>query len=106
MSNANPTIAEINECVENLNNAYAEQSYKRNPSEDILVPFTLASCGYIINVDCLGQDIFNTEDDPREYLEDMLGNQIITKDCEEAREDLYNYLWNEYHRIVEELIHF
>ena len=105
MSNSTPSIQEINECIENLNNAYADQSFKRNPNKDALIPFTLNSCGYIVSVDCLGHNIFNTEDDPREYLEDVLGNQIITDD-EEAKEDLYNFLIRQYHNIVEELIHF
>ena len=106
MSNAIPTVAELNECVSNLNNAYAVQSFKRNPNKDALIPFSLVSCGYVVSVDCLGKNIFNTEDDPREYLEDVLGNQIITEDGEEAKEDLYNYLFQQYHSIVEELLHF
>jgi hypothetical protein len=106
MSNANPTLAEIGEVVGNINNAYSDKLFSIYHSLDLIELFTIHSDGYTTNVACLGVNVFNTEDDPRESLYSSEITQIYAVNNDEAKEDLYSFLMTEYRKIKELLVNF
>jgi len=105
MSNVNPTIGHIAEIVGNLNNTYSDKIFNLHKKDESIELFTIHSDGNVVIVYCLGVNVFNTEDDPRQILHTTKG-YVRYEEGECAREDLYNFLMTEYRKIKELLINF
>lgn len=102
MSNANPTMEEIVQVVANINGSFSDVLYHRCTHLEPPTLLTIESDGYETLVKCLGDFIWSTEDDYRDYLfDEKTGEDILDEIGDKAKEDLEEYFIKMFKGIVE-----
>lgn len=102
MSNANPTMEEIVQVVDNVNGSFSDVLYHKCTHLEPPTLLTIERGDYVTLVKCLGDIIWNTEDDYRDYLfDDETGEEILDEEGDEIKEDLEEYFIKKFKGIVE-----